>query len=589
MPMIDPHSYTDSDHGSVKHLELDLNVNFDEHRLEGTATLHFGAKTRGPLHLDTRDLVIESVHSGEGQALEWTLDSAAGFMGSRLVIDRALGSEAIVIRYQSSPSASALQWLEPQHTAGGKHPYLFSQCQPIHARSMVPIQDSARVRFSYDARITVPAPLKPVMSAAPGEELPGSGEGTGTFTFSMPQPIPSYLLAIAVGNLESQDLGPRSRVYAEPEMLEKAAWEFAEVDKMLVAAEGLFGPYRWDRFDFIVMPPAFPYGGMENPRLTFLTPTLIAGDRSLVGVLAHELAHSWTGNLVTNATMNDFWLNEGFTVWAEYRILEALEGGEVVAMARAIGRHGLDEALEQFGEDSPYTRLETDLAGVDPDEVYSLVPYQKGCLFVQLVEETVGRKAMDEFLLAYMDRFQFTSLTTAEFEEFFHGYFPGIRERIDTKRWIHGTGLPEDAPVASSPALEELDALAAAWSEGKRVALEQTRSWSADSWQIYLQKLPRPMSSEECRWLEETYGLNSSGNAEILCQWLLIASASGYEPAYDKIREFLGSVGRMKYLKPLYATLHKGEKTAALAREIFDRFGGNYHPIARGGLENLLA
>lgn len=588
MGRIDPHSYTDPEQGTIRHIDLDLDVDFDNQCLTGSVELRFAEARSGPLDLDTRDLTIEAVESSAGDPLKWELGEAKGFMGSRLVIQRPSPVESIHIRYATSPQASALQWLEPQHTAGGSHPYMFSQCQPIHARSMVPLQDSARVRFSYSAKITAPKPLRAVMSAAPGVEAETSDAGKAAFTFEMPQPIPSYLLAIAVGHLEARDIGPRSMVYAEPEQLDAAAWEFAEVDKMLLAAEELFGPYQWERFDFIVMPPAFPYGGMENPRLTFLTPTLLAGDRSLVNVLAHELAHSWTGNLVTNATMNDFWLNEGFTVWAERRILEKLEGEEAVALAAAIGLDSLKEDIERFGADSPFVRLENDLAGIDPDEIYSQVPYEKGCLFVQLIEQTVGREEFDRFVRRYMGRFKFTSLTTAEFEAFFREELPGIGEKVGMEQWIHGPGLPGNAPVFTSKKLERLEELAGGWSEGLRPAPEEARGWSAEEWQIYLRRLPRPMSHQECRWLDEEYSLTDSGNCEILCQWLLIAAASAYDPAYGKIRDFLGSVGRMKYLKPLYGTLHKGEATRAFAAELFGAYADRYHPIARAGLESLL-
>ncbi|MDQ7007670.1 MAG: M1 family metallopeptidase [Acidobacteriota bacterium] len=586
MGRMDPHSYTDPDQARTRHIDLEWTVDFESRRLRGVARLDFVEAGTGPVDLDTKDLDIEAVESGDGRPLDFSLAPAEGFMGARLRVERPEKVDSIRIRYGTSPGASALQWLEPQHTAGGAHPYMFSQCQPIHARSMVPLQDSARVRFSYSARITVPRPLKVVMSAAPGEET--RGETTSVFSFEMPQPIPSYLLAIAVGNLASRDLGPRSRVYAEPEQLDAAAWEFAEIDRMLLAAEDLFGPYRWDRFDFVVMPPAFPYGGMENPRLTFLTPTLLAGDRSLVNVLAHELAHSWTGNLVTNATMNDFWLNEGFTVWAERRILESLAGDDAVALAAAIGRHGLEEDIQRFGEDSPFTRLENDLEGIDPDEIYSQVPYEKGCLLVQLVEKTVGREVFDRFITRYMDRFAFTSITTAEFEAFFREALPGVAEKIGMEEWIRGTGIPANAPTFHSPQLEEITALAAGWSDGDRPDPQVARQWSAELWQIYLQRLPRPISHEQCEWFDQTFSLTDSGNCEILCQWLLIAAASAWEPAYPKIRSFLGSVGRMKYLKPLYTTLHKGEKTRAMAAELFAAYGDRYHPIARGGLELIL-
>jgi leukotriene A-4 hydrolase/aminopeptidase len=588
MSRTDPHSYSDLAQGRTTRLELSLAVDFDEKRLRGEATLHLEGAAGGPLDLDTRDLQIESVTDGGGAPLDWELAKPEGFLGSRLRIRLPEGADAVTVRYATSPEASALQWLEPALTAGKKHPYLFSQCQAIHARSMAPLQDTPEARVSYHAEITVSDPLVAVMSAAPGEKREGPSPGLSTFTFEMPQPIPPYLLALAVGNIASRDLGPRTRVYTEPEMLEAAAWEFAEVEGMLEEAEKLFGPYLWDRYDFLVMPPSFPYGGMENPRLTFLTPTLLAGDRSLVGVLAHELAHSWTGNLVTNSNANHFWLNEGFTVWSERRILEALKGPEAVALASALGRHALEEELARFGHDSPMTRLETDLAGVDPDEAYSQVPYEKGCFFLTLLEQTAGREAWDRFIRDYIEQYQFSTLDTAELESFLEGKLPGLIERVGGREWIHGPGLPANCPVFTSESLTRIDELAAGWGQGKRPGAELKDEWSATEWQIYLQKLPRPMSAEDCRWLDETFSFNQSGNSEILCQWLLIAAASSYEPAYPKIREFLGAYGRMKFLKPLFKALHENESTRAMAAELFETHGDSYHPIARGGLERIL-
>ena len=589
MARFDPHSYTDPTQGKTVRLELDLAVDFEGKTLDGEAVLHLAEAGEGPLDLDTRDLTIHGVFDGAGAAVPYELAPAEDWMGARLIVDRPAGTQTLRIRYTTSPEASALQWLEPRHTAGGEHPYMFSQCQPHHARSIVPIQDSPRIRFAYSARITVPEPLTAVMSAAPGVAQAGAGAGTRTLTFEMPQPIPAYLLAIAVGHIVGQDLGPRSTVYTEPEMLEACAYEFADIDKMLLAAEALFGPYQWDRFDFLVMPPAFPYGGMENPRLTFLTPTLVAGDRSLTNVLAHELAHSWTGNLVTNATMNDFWLNEGFTVWAERRIIEALYGTEAMAMGAAIGRHGLDQAVQRFGEDSEYTRLENDLEGVDPDSVYSVVPYEKGFLLVALMEKTLGREAFDQFILDYIDRFKFTSLTTPEFEAYVTEALPGLLERVDAKRWIHGEGVPETAPAFPSPKLDELWGLGDGFATGARPAAEAWASWSVEEKLVYLQRIPAVIDPADCAWFDEQFDLTASTNPEILNQWLVIAAGSGYEPAFDRIRSFLGSVGRMKFLKPIYAALHAGETTRALAAEIFEASKDDYHPIARGGLEAVLA
>jgi len=366
--MRDPHSFTDPDQGRIHHMNLALAVDFATSRITGEARCDLAGPAGGPLDLDTRDLEILSVAGPDGADLDFDLEHSDPILGTRLRVQLPADTGNFTVRFRTSPGASALQWLEPALTDGGEHPYLFSQCQAIHARSVIPCQDSPLARFTFHCEMTVPEALTAVMAAAPGEVRPGPESGTRTFAFEMPQSIPPYLFAFAVGNIVSRDLGPRSRVYTEPETLEKAAWEFAEVDTMLTNAEGVFGPYLWDRFDFLVMPASFPYGGMENPRLTFLTPTLLAGDRSLVNVLAHELAHSWTGNLVTNASVNDFWLNEGFTVWAERRILENMHGLEAKSLSAAIGRNGLMDALESFGMDSPLTQLEIDGAGKDPDE-----------------------------------------------------------------------------------------------------------------------------------------------------------------------------------------------------------------------------
>ena len=589
MARLGPHSYADLDQGRVARLALEWEVDFVDHRLRGEATLKLAEPAEGPLDLDTRDLDIEAVTTQDRAPLPWRLSEPEGFMGARLTVERPTRTSTLRIRYATSPGASALQWLAAEHTAGREHPFLFSQCQPIHARSMVPLQDTARARFSFTAKVTVPRPLAAVMGAAPGVPRPGPDEGHQTYTFSMPQPIPSYLLAIAVGNIVSRDLGPRSRVYAEPETLEAAAYEFAEVDTMLRAAEELFGPYLWERFDFLVMPPAFPYGGMENPRLTFLTPTLLAGDRSLVNVLAHELAHSWTGNLVTNATMNDFWLNEGFTVWAERRILERLSGREAVSLAAAVARHELDQAIVRFGAGSPLTRLETDMKGMDPDEVYSEIPYEKGCLFVTLLERSAGSEAFDRFLRRYIERFRFSSITTAQFEEFLEAELPGLRRQVQADLWLHGPGIPDNCPRFHSNMLQEIEELAAGWAEGRRPDPDAIARWSVDQWRIYLQRLKRPMSHEDCLWLESSFDLNESRNAEILCEWLSITAASAFEPSFERIRAFLGSVGRMKFLKPLYTALKDGETTRELACSTFEQFKDNYHPIARVVLEQVLS
>src|SRR5882672_3905408 len=352
---LDPHSYADTAQPQTRSIDLTLRADFDRRVLEGEIALHFRAPGVGPLDLDTRDLRIDAVTLLDGTPLPHDLFAPEPILGARLRIDLPPGAAGVRVRYATSPAATALQWLEPSQTAGGQ-PFLFSQAQPIHARSLAPLQDTPRIRITVGtARFTVPSPLRALMAAA----------AKGPDVFEMPQAIPPYLLAFAVGDLTSRRLSARSAVWAERAVADAAAEEFGEVEQMLLAAEELFGPYEWDRFDILVMPPSFPYGGMENPRLTFVTPSLLAGDRSLVNVIAHELAHAWTGNLVTNASANDFWLNEGFTVYAERRILEALEGKEALALHAALGRKHLEIDLERLtAKDPKLTRLRNELSGV---------------------------------------------------------------------------------------------------------------------------------------------------------------------------------------------------------------------------------
>jgi leukotriene-A4 hydrolase len=584
----DPHSYFDSDQPRTRRLRLRLAVDFERRSLEGVVVLELAGSDAGQLDLDTKGLSIQSVEAGEGVRVPFALGDPDPILGRRLRLQLPPGTREVAIRYETSPEAVGLQWLTPEQTEGKRHPFLFSQCQPIHARTMVPLQDSPYVRVTYEAEVTLPEALTAVMSAAPGAHRPAPRPGARTFRFEMPQAIPSYLLALAVGHLEPRDLSPRSRVWAEPETVEAAAWEFAGIEAMLTKAEQLFGPYEWDRYDMLVLPPSFPYGGMENPRMTFLTPTLLAGDRSLVDVVAHELAHSWTGNIVTNATMDHFWLNEGFTVWAERRILEALHGEAEAVLGWAIGQKALEQSVERFGAESPLTRLRTDLKGIDPDDAFSSIPYEKGSRLLTLIERTAGRERFDRFLRAYIDRFRFTSITSEEFIAFLEEQLPGVAGRVEVDTWLYQAGLPKNAPVFRSPALEELTALAEGWPAGARPAPDRMRRWSPSETLVYLQHLPRQLDSASCQWLDSAFGLSARGNYEILVEWLTIAAGSDYPPAFDRIREVLTRVGRMKYLRPLYTALGMHARTRALAREIFAAARLLYHTLSRRVVESVM-
>ncbi len=584
----DLHSFADSRQPRTRHLDLKLDVDFDHHILKGEVRLVLQNRGSGPLDLDTKGLTIRSATAPDGAAIPFELSEEVPILGRCLRLTLPEGTEAVTLSFTTSPEAVGLQWLEPAQTEGKDHPYLFSQCQAIHARTVIPLQDTPAFRVTYHAEVTVPEPLAAVMSAGPSGTRAGPGPGTRTFLFDMPQRIPPYLMALAVGNLSSRDLSPRSRVWSEPQTVGAAAWEFAGVEEMIRTAEALFGPYEWDRYDMLVLPPSFPYGGMENPRMTFLTPTLLAGDRSLVDVVGHELAHSWTGYLVTNATAEHFWLNEGITTWAERRILQALRGEEEAILSWAVGEKALATEFERFGADSPLTKLRTDLSGVDPDDAYSSIPYEKGARFLALLEKTAGRPAFDRFIRDYIGRFRFTSITSEEFLTFLNEKLPGVAESVGAEAWLYGTGLPANAPVFRSRALEELAELASAWPTGTRPSPAQVAAWRPAEMLIYLQKLPRPLDTASCDWLEENLKLSSRGNYEILVEWLCIGASSNYAPAFARMREVLVRVGRMKYLRPLYKALGAHPRTRALARSVFAEASPRYHVLSRRAVEAVM-
>lgn len=580
----DPHSYADTSQGRTTDLAFDWLVDFDARAIRGTARLTLQAAARGPLDLDTRGLHIAEVLGEDGAPLEFALDEPDAVLGRRLRIERDRPTAVITIRYETAPDASALMWLEPSQTDGKVHPFVLTQCQAIHARSLAPLQDTPEVRATYSARVTFPAALSAVMSAAPGTEEPGPTPETRTLSFRMPQPIPAYLLALAVGELDSRDLGPRTRVYAEPGVVEAAAWEFADVEAMLEVAEGLFGPYAWERYDFIVLPPSFPMGGMENPRMTFLTPTLLAGDRSLVAVLAHELAHSWTGNLVTNATNEDFWLNEGWTVYAERRIVEALYGAEAAAQEARLGRVTLTETMEQRRAAGQRTALCYPQAGLDPDADFSKLPYEKGFLFVTALERAVGRRDFDAFIEAYMSRFRFQSLSTAGFAEFVREALPQAASAIDLDVWLFGDGLPGDAPEFESSRLTELTVLAGEWSPER---CPDATAWSTTETLFFLSQLPA-LDAEATEALGAWLGLRGTKNSELQCAWLLRAAEAEVPDLESELTQFINQVGRTKLLKPVVAAMVKTPSYRALARELVANNRSRLHGSTRSALDSAL-
>ncbi len=585
MAAYDPHSYVKPQQAKIKHIDFKLNVEFPSKTIQGQAVYHLDKTLKGSLYLDNRKVQIVRIHA-DGKDLDWEMDKQDPIRGQRLHLKRLKGICSFVIDFVTDPQADALQWLSPQQTLGGEHPYLFSQCQAINARSIFPCQDSPSNRFTYSAEVVVPRPMIAVMAAAP-QTIQTEGD-LNRCRFEMPQPIPSYLFALAVGNLSSRELGPRCRIYAEAEIVEEAAWEFAETENKLIEAEKMLGPYEWERYDLLVMPPSFPYGGMENPRLTFLTPTVIVGNRSYTHLVTHEMAHSWTGNLITNATWEDFWLNEGWTTYVQMRIDEILQSRDYAQMKIELGRGSMFADMRRFGMESEHTRLNYDMSGVDPDEVFSSIPYYKGQAFLQALENAVGRERFDAFISKYIESFKFQSLSTKAFLSFLKAQLPDAVKAVDVKKWIYKPGFPDDAPQTKSKLIDEVDACVAAYREGNLTTGDEVRNWNPDQINLFLRRVMGAIPLEHCRHFEKIFDLSNGKDYALLSQYLALAVRSGDEEVLPRIEAYIEQVGRGIFLRPIVQAMAETAWSRDLIRPIVERYRDCHHPLTVRLLERIL-
>jgi aminopeptidase N len=592
----DVHSFAQPQVARVTHVALDLTADFAAKRMRGSATLDVqaapGAKE---IVLDSKGLEIGSVTNEAGQKLPFAVGAADPNLGAPLTVTLN-GSNRIRISYASAPDAAALQWLSPEQTAGKKLPFLFSQGQAILNRTWIPTQDSPGIRQTWEARITVPQAIRVVMS---GEDLTPKGEqtkpeGMRSYRFRMDKPVAPYLIAIAAGDIAFQPLGPRTGVYAEPSMLKAAANELADTEKMVAAAEKLYGEYRWGRYDMIVLPPAFPFGGMENPRLTFLTPTMIAGDRSLVSLIAHELAHSWSGNLVTNATWADFWLNEGFTTYFENRIMESLYGPQRAAQALALGSDDMNAAIEEAGgANAPATTLHIDLAGRDPDEGMTDIAYEKGALFLRTVEQAVGRERFDAYLRSYFDRHAFQPMTASLFLADLRKNLLKGDEALEAKlmldQWVYRPGIPPNAAKPPAEAFAAVDQAVKAYAAGGPTTAVPFGKWNTAERLRFINALPREMPADRLSALDLAFGLSGIRNDEVLFAWLKLAINNRYQPAVPAVERFLTGMGRRKFAAPLYeALLAEEDWGRPIAQRIYARARPTYHPVTSGTVDKMM-
>ncbi|XP_030462198.2 leucine aminopeptidase [Syzygium oleosum] len=609
MAPVDPHSFTDSGHPLTTHVHLSLYFDFPSSTIHSSALLSLSSPHSGPFSLDTRSLSLLSVLDPQTRnPLPFSLSDPDPIKGQNLVVSLS-GHSSVLVVYSTTPASSALQWLSPPQTFNKTFPFVFTQCQSIHARAVFPCQDTPAARIRYSARINVPRQLSAVMSARHADRRPPvAGEGAGlpcgdalwcaegrvVEEFVMEQPIPPYLFAFAVGELGFRDVGPRTRVYSEaaPAVLDAAAAEFAGTEDMIRQGERLFGDYEWERFDLLVLPPSFPYGGMENPRMVFLTPTVIKGDASGAQVVAHELAHSWTGNLITNKTNEHFWLNEGFTTYAERRIVEVVQGEERAALNIGIGWRGLNEEMERFSDNMEFTKLKTKQEGVDPDDVYSQVPYEKGFQFLWRIEREVGRPAFDEFLKKYIATFKFKSIDTEMFLEFLKTNIPGIENKVDLVLWTEGTGIPPDAFEPISNIYTKIVTLANEFKAGRMPAEDEVADWQGQEWELYLENLPKSVEASQILALDARYRLSESKDYEVKVAFLQLAISSGCSQYHGEVERTLKEVGRMKYLRPLYTALVQGngrQEEKIFAKRVFAEARDCYHPIAQGVVESIFS
>lgn len=580
----DVHSFAEPWRVRATHLELDLALDFEQHVARGSVTHHLLRRDpRAPFVLDSNGLSIGRIVDQDGEALAFDIAPPDPILGSAITVHLRDDTEQVRIHYETSPDAEAMQWLRPEQTHDGRMPFLFTQGQSILTRSWIPLQDTPAVRLTWEARITAPPGMVPVMSAS---DRSSDGE---VATFAMAHPVPSYLIALACGDLVSRDLSYRCAVWAEPGIIDRAAEELADTEAMVTACERLFGPYRWGRYDILVLPPSFPYGGMENPCLTFATPTILAGDRSLVSLIAHELAHGWSGNLVGNATWRDFWLNEGFTVYLEGRIMERVFGADRAAMEQALGMQELTAQLPLLPIADQ--RLHIDLTGRDPDAAITSVPYQKGAAFLRRLEEVFGRPRVGAFLRQWFDAHAFQSVTTGTFRRFLEQELLAVeRDKaalIDVDAWIEGPGLPPDAPVPTSERFADVDAELQLFREGTPATELRTSGWVTQQWLRFLAGLDGTPAARLAE-LDAAFQFTRSGNSEVLCSWLALAIRSDYHAVDRRLELFLMTVGRRKFLRPLYEALLSRPDGRARALQIYERARPRYHAVSQRTLDAML-
>ncbi len=590
----DPHSYSNPEQVKVTDIAFNLHLNFKEKRIDGRVLLTLNRiNPTAPIILDTMDLTIHSIKlldkDGRQTPAKFELSKPNEVLGSSLTIPLNDKAQKIEIFYQSSSTAAGVQWLSAESTSSHK-PFMFTQSEPIGARSWFPCQDTPQVRTTYTATVKAPIGLLAVMSATnPTKKSP-----TGIYHFKMEQPVPSYLIALAAGDLKFSPLGDRTGVYAEPSVLPKAEFEFAELDKIFAIAERMFGPYLWGRFDVLVMPFSFPYGGMENPRLTFVSPTTISGDRSSVFVVAHELAHSWSGNLTTNANWNEFWLNEGPTTYFERRIIEELYGTKRSEVEWALSYSELLENLDGFKDDQELTKLHTHLDERSPEDGFNGLPYNKGSFFFYELESKLGREKLDQFWRFYFGKYAFKSVTTDDFMYALSSFFDDsdLIEDLDVKTWVFEPNIPAKWAPPSFPRIKEIQVLAEDFITNRLQDSAKITALDSREQGVFLDIIlsQSRLNHEQLTTIEKSFALSTSGNAELLAKWFQITIANQFTLNFPQIEKFLMTTGRMRFLVPVFKALNQTNSCQSIefANKVYGKARASYFKVAQNRLDKLM-
>lgn len=585
---INNHSYAKLDEARTSHLFLDLKISTQKKQILGIARhkiINNGADT---IRFDTRNLNVFRVTLGsEEEKVDYKIGEDFDYIGAELIVPITPETELVNIYYETTEGSEAIDWITITDEQGKTSPFLYTQGQAILTRTWIPLQDTPENRITYSAKVTLDDDLLPLMSAT----NPISKNEERIYEFEMKQAIPSYLIALAVGDLTYHQYDERTGVYALPSKIKDVAWEFEDMPKMLSTAEALYGEYLWGKFDVLVLPPSFPFGGMENPKLTFATPTLIAGDRSLVSVIAHELAHSWSGNLVTNASWDDLWLNEGFTVYFENRIMEEIYGKEIADMLFLIEFQELQETIETLRAAGKLedTRLKLDLSCRNPDEGLSDIAYVKGALFLKSLESELGREKMDEFLNWYFEVNAFKTITTKEFEKRFSDWNGNNKLAINLKEWLHGTGLPENHVKIQSQRFDDMHKLAREVKSSGQFPKELKRAdKTTQEWIAFIRFLEKDLDTNVMKIIDDQLEFSTNANSEIKTEWFLLGINMDWQEIQNDIRDFLIHVGRRKFLEPIYTELAKTPKNKQFAEKVFEKAQYFYHAISKNTIKTIL-